>query len=579
MSGSDDATRPTGLRLGFGRSEQTPGRARWTVPATWSVPVTAWESRESGRPLATLVSFHYLRAAILRLWPVLAAAAVVGALLAGAFLVLKPTQPIATTTLLLSHDDRLDPARAMATDIGLLATRTVAQRTIGAHGLSVAPEDLLESVQAVPSESAEIMQLTMTAPTQSEAIRWLDAYTQEYLTFRAQQIFAQSDLVIKDYSGRVEALQEQVRTVSARVQTLAVSGDTATDRLGDAITERSQLNNQISQLQAEIEAANLRKSAIVGASRVIDPPAAVPSRGLRRTALVLMSGLIGSIALAGFAIVLGAVLSDRLRLRTEVASALETNVSLSVRRLAPMSAPARVLARSIGLRRLVTRRAIDRQRAAQAIVDNLVFVGARRSMAVLCLGNSREMRFAVVVAAMALQHDGRNVTIVDLTADASVPEGLARLGVEQADGPTVLRPDFIPSLTESPFGLNRRDWRELAATTAQQGLTLILADLDPAVGVDHLKAWTNDALIAVTGGESGVELVRTAGDLVRSAGLRISCAILLGAQRDDTSSGTPTGPSSRRAPALPAGPQRSPESGRGAPEPAVSGSRRDDERS
>jgi hypothetical protein len=66
---------------------------------------------------------------------------------------------------------------------------------------------------------------------------------------------------------------------------------------------------------------------------------------------------------------------------------------------------------------------------------------------------------------------------------------------------------------------------------------LILADVDTAVGLDHLAAWTDDVVVAVTAGRSSVELVRTTGDLVRSAGLTLHGALLLRALRDDVSSG------------------------------------------
>lgn len=553
MNGADD-TRPYGLRLNLGRLDPTSGRpVRWAIPTTWAPLEPQPEAvQDATRPLAALVSFHYLRAAVRRRWPIVAAAAVLGALLAASYLVVSPTMPMATTTLLLSHDDRLDPARAMSTDVGLLTTRTVAQRTVASLGLAMAPEDLLESVEPVPSDSSEVLQLTMTAPTREEATRWLDVYVKEYLTFRAQQIFAQSDLVTKDYQTRVDALKAQVRTASTRIEGLAAGGDTATDRLSDAITERSQLNNQISQLQAEVETANLRKNAIVGASRVIDPPAAVRTRGLRRAALVLTSGLIGSLGVALLGVALAAILSDRLRLRIEVASALEAPVPLSVGRLSPMRAPARFVAPLLGLRRVIVRRSIDQQRAARVIMNALPASEGRRSLVLLCLGNARQVRFAVVAAAMALQQDGQEVTIVDLTQDAEIRAAAGIMGIPESEVPRVLRPEFVPSVAESPFALGQRNWDKLEAATARQGVNLVLAELDPAVGADHLKAWADDVLVAVTAGRSSVELVRTAGDLVRAAGLHLGCAILLGAERDDTSSGMAPG-APLRQPGLPTG--------------------------
>ena len=101
----------------------------------------------------------------------------------------------------------------------------------------------------------------------------------------------------------------------------------------------------------------------------------------------------------------------------------------------------------------------------------------------------------------------------------------------------MFRPSVVPSLTRGPAALEAADWDDVAVAKARNGVTLILADLDPAVGVDHLAAWSDDVVVAVTAGASSVELVRTAGDLIRSVGLHLRAGVLLHAVRDDKSSG------------------------------------------
>ena len=77
-------------------------------------------------------------------------------------------------------------------------------------------------------------------------------------------------------------------------------------------------------------------------------------------------------------------------------------------------------------------------------------------------------------------------------------------------------------------------------------VTLVLADLDPAVGADHLRAWTDRVIVVVTAGRSSAEKVRTVADLIRSAGLDLRFAVLMHTERSDNSSGT--GTSSDRPP-------------------------------
>jgi hypothetical protein len=151
------------------------------------------------------------------------------------------------------------------------------------------------------------------------------------------------------------------------------------------------------------------------------------------------------------------------------------------------------------------------------------------------------MRFGVVAAALDLQKQGRTVTIVDLTEAGNVSSALAKCAAMPVDEmPAVFRPRVVPSLADGPTYLSSGDREDMPLANARSRATLILTDLDPAIGVDHLNPWTDSVIVAVTAGKSSVELVRTAGDLVRSAGLHLRGAALLGAVRDDRSSGIAT---------------------------------------
>jgi hypothetical protein len=191
-----------------------------------------------------------------------------------------------------------------------------------------------------------------------------------------------------------------------------------------------------------------------------------------------------------------------------------------------------------------SRRAVDRQRMAHAIDQAVPEPGQRQSLAVVCLGNSDEMRFGLAAAAVELQHHGRTATIVDLTEAGGVASAVPRIADATAQWtPQVFRPSVIPSLAKGPTHIDSADWEDVALAKGRTGVTLILADLDPGVGVDHLTAWTDRVVVAVTGGKSSAELVRTTADLIRSVGLQLRGSVLLGAARDDMSSGiaTPAG--------------------------------------
>jgi capsular polysaccharide biosynthesis protein len=515
------------------------GPPPWNLSEAWNIPDDAPEDPDyQPRPLATLVSFHYLRAAVRRRWRFCAVVALLGVLLGVAFLAANPARRTATTTLRLAHQPAADPSGAMATDISLVRTRSVAARTIKDLGLTIRPEDMMSSVKAVPTGSTEILQITMSAPTDAEAVRRLDSFTREYLSFRATQISADSNALISGHESQINDLRAQAQTLLKQVETLSAAGTRAADQLSAATAKQLQLEDKISTLQGTVDEERLQQQAIVSSSRVIDPAAPTSPGGLRRMVLVLASGLIGGMAIGVGVVVLRAILSDRLWLRVEVASALNTSVLLSVGRISSLPRLLRIVGWLPWIRAAAARRAVDRQRMARAIEKAVPESGRRHCLAVVCLNNSDEMRFGVAAAALDLQNQRRMATIVDVTEAGRVGSAVARCaGASVDNAPAVLRPVVVPSLAGGPPHIESADWGDVTLANGKNRVTLILADIDPAIGVDHLTAWTDSVIVAVTAGKSSVELVRTAGDLVRSVGIQLRGAVILGAVRDDMSSG------------------------------------------
>jgi capsular polysaccharide biosynthesis protein len=525
--------------LADGWRSSPPRPKPWRVASAWNIPdVSPDNPDDPARPLAALVSFHYLRRAVRRRWLRCLLPAALGLLMAAGFLVLKPTVPAASTALFLAHDDRADPSSAMATDISLLGTHTVAERTVQALGLPISPGTLVGSLTATDTGSTQILQVTMTAPTEAEAVRRLEVLTAVYLQFRAKKVTAQTSVLIQGYDKRIRDLQSKVENLTSQIRTLSSRGVAGADAMSDVITERSSANTQLTGLRQLAEQAQLQQDSVVIASKAIEPPIPVSTGRLRRLVLVLASGLIAGLALGFMLVVLQAILSDRLWLRVEVASALDAPVPLSVRRIAPLPWFLRVCLFLPAVRRRRARRDVERQLMADTIVQRVRAANQRRSLAIVCMGNSQEARFGVLAAGVALQRTGRPALIVDLTSTGGVAPALGRLvDTASVDRPEVFRPDVVPSLTRGPADLEAADWDHVALAKARNAFTLVLADLDPAVGVDHLHAWTDDVIVAITAGASSVELVRTAGETIRSSGLRLHAAVLLRAPRDDCSWG------------------------------------------
>jgi len=417
-------------------------------------------------------------------------------------------------------------------------TRTVAERTITTLGPSIAPEDFLKSVTAVPI-GADILSLRLTASTDAEAVGRLAALTSTYLDFRAAQLSLQSDVVVDGMNQRIDALQSQVSDLTRRIDELSTQGETGASPISDAVAERAQVTAQIGTLQQSVQDATLQTTSIVSASRVIDPAAAEPTGGKRRIILGLASGLIGGTVIGVGLVLFLAITSDRLRRRFEVAAALEVPVPVSVGRLAPLPP---LLRRPPPLRYIDARRADGRQRLAHAIEMALPESGRRASIAVACVDNADEVRFAVATAAAVMEGLGRRVLLIDLTEQGRLAAAVTELMLtprEIDDRPTVLRPRGIPALAQelSDLRIVGHEYEEQVPPPGRRDVTLVLADLDPSVGADHLAVWTKRVVIAVSGGLSSAERVRTAGDLVRAAGLDLRFAVLIRAHVTDESSG------------------------------------------
>jgi len=135
-----------------------------------------------------------------------AVSALLGLLAAVTFLVVIPPSHHARAVLALAHDPEADPSRAMVTDVSLLRTRAVVSRTIAQLGLTTSAEDFLKSVTG-ESLGSELLSITLTAPTDAEAVRRLDALTSTYLEFRAEQLSTQANMLVEGIEERIRSLE------------------------------------------------------------------------------------------------------------------------------------------------------------------------------------------------------------------------------------------------------------------------------------------------------------------------------------------------------------------------------------
>jgi capsular polysaccharide biosynthesis protein len=493
----------------------------------------------SSSPL--LVSLHFMRAALRRQWKIWIGFALVGALLGMAWNVVMPSKSTGTVTLLLAHDPTIDPAQAMATDVSLLSTRAVAGRVLDQLDLQSTTEGLQESITAVPSTSS-VLVLTIPAADDQAAVDNARALANVYLDFRTEHLRAQSAALVAGYEERVASLENEVERLTTRYDTLTSSVPEAEAEATDVLTQRSQINVEISRLRQIIEDSTLQTNSIIAASHILDPPSAEPKARTISIGLNIASGLIGGLAVGIGLVLFRALTSDRLRRREDVALALDSPVRVSVGRI-----------RQPRWRTLV-HRGSSRERDLQILVRELESAvsptrGRPQRLGLAVVDDSTDAEYVLAALGAQLAQGGQWVFLVDLTEaghlQQAVSEELDRRQPPHGPAvlPAVLRPEGLPSLARGPIGavpgrpndLPEDDPRRPAWDAAD--VVLALAEIKPAGGVENLGSWVDQVVLLVTAGRSTAERLRTSAELIRAAGMRLLFAVMTDADKADESLG------------------------------------------
>lgn len=497
----------------------------------------------SAGPQPALVSLHFLVTALRRRWRVWVGAALIGLMLGVAWTFVVPAPHTGTVTLLLAHDPNVDPDQAMATDISMLRTRAVANQTVQKLGLETTPEGFQREVD-VTQVSSTVLTLDVVAPHDRAAVLRARTLARTFLGFRASEIQKQSDALIRGYNKRIEALQRQAERLTQRYDALSQGGPASRNQATDVLTQRSETNSEISGLQQTVQDTVLQYGSIIAASHVLDPASAVPHSAKMRTALAMGSGLVGGTAVGMGIVLFLAITSDRLRRRDELAVALGIPVRFSVG--------------DLGRRKLGQwlRRRPSPARNLQVLVHGLESAvhprkGRAARVALATVDSPLDAERVVATLAARLGARGLNVFVVDLSEAGrlarSVSKALAKEGRTgpATSVPVVYHPDGVPSLSRGPIGatpdvttdLPENDpWRAVWDTA---DVILTLAEVEPALGVEHLRSWTDEVVLLVTAGRSSAERLRTTAELFRTSEVPLTFAMMTGADTTDQSLGLP----------------------------------------
>lgn len=522
-------------------------------PASWFDDDDADRSADPG---ADLVNLGFVSAALRRSKPLWVGLAVLGLLFGAAFWVTHPPTAKASTTLLLTVGPEGQPGTAILNDQAVAQSREVAAIALRKLGSRQSIDSLLATYQPTVVTD-RVLRITVSAPSDSQAVSRANAIASAFLAFRADELhtqqklqFAALDDVVNQSLQRIESINGQISQVAAQP-----TSDSQQAQLKDLRATRDRAKSELDVLNSQVKAVKATTqqttAAMVGQSRVLDAASPLRQSHLRPLIMFTGAGLIIGLILGMGITIIRTLVSDRLRRRDDVALALGAPVRLSV--------AAEPLSRwRPGRRGLAAAQRRDIQRIV-AFLRAMLPTGSRRgALAVVPVDDTSVAASSVVSLAFSLARQDAKVVVADLCSGAPVAKlvGLTDPGVHAAHMDGVQIDVAIPDPDEiapvGPFGPAAAEAQpaltgQVAAACASADVLLTLTTLDPSFANDHLRSWAADAVVLVTAGRSSWTKIHAVGEMIRLAGTRLVCAVLVNADRWDESLGVTATPRTSRA--------------------------------
>jgi capsular polysaccharide biosynthesis protein len=476
------------------------------------------------------MSLAFLRQAAWRRRRLWVSAVLLGVMVGAAFHLIVPRKYAAVSDVYMVEPSGSDPTEAMANDVSLLETRTVAERAIAALHLHVFTDSFLASYKGT-SPSSVILAVTFTGPSQAQAVADDNAIVSAFLAVRTGELARQTDVLVDGLDTQLQSLDARITGLDKSINQLSSSpaGPLTADQLAGLISQRSSDDEQASSLDSQVQQDLLSLALVTKGTHVLNP-AAVPRVSAKKvTAMDALTGLVGGLGLGLGGVVVWELLSDRPRRRAEVAAALNAPVELSIGQYQ----------RCRWLRRYRLRWRMKNPGAALRMIERRLRARLEATpdsaLAVVDLEATAPAALSVGVLALSLAGEGKRVVVADMAEGRP----LARLlGPAPRDGEP-------RTVSFDRKGLVLVVAPDDPAQMAQKGAppdvdaTLVLTSVDPAFGCEHLAAWVSAAVVVLTAGRPTTSRVAAVGEMFRDAGIETVSAILVGTDENDDSIGRP----------------------------------------
>jgi hypothetical protein len=491
-----------------------------------------------------LVSLGFIGAAIkrnMRLWLILAVVGLIGGL---GYYYKAPPAAKASTSVLLTYGPSESPASAIFDNQTMAESHTVAQLAMKKLGDTTDPVGSFAASYTVGVVTDRILVIQASAPSTTQAVAKAQAIAEAFLQFRASQEETIQKAQVGALTQEEQAAQQGVDSLKGQVSAAQAQGASAAAQVKKLTLQLNQANVNLSVIQQEIAATSSGTATIQAnaGSVVLDPAAPLPASKTKKLLEYAVYGLIGGLVVGMALAAIGAVVSDRLRRRDDVARALGAPVRLSV-------GPVRLAGRLPRTKRgLAAAEDVEVKRIVAHLRGVMPVRERKVALAIIPVDEPDVAALSVVALATSCAEDGRRVVVADLAAGAPVAALLGAPGpgvkpVSAGKAQLVLAvPDPAEIAPSGPVGRpadgQRSEFTEqVNAACGSADLLLTLIPLDPSLGADHLPSWASSAVAMVTAGKASWTKLHAVGEMVRLAGTSLVSTVLVGADKSDESLG------------------------------------------
>jgi len=500
---------------------------------------------------AGLISLGFIGSALRRNMLVWLALTVIGLFVGLGLAVDRMPAHTATATVLLeTSGDSASQGTEMATDAAIAQSTPVAAAVVAQLGIQETAASFLQTYTVVAGTTTTILTITAKGPSDDAAVQRANVIATQFLAFDAKYLREQLNQTIASLNQQVSQAQQHLSSIDNQINQVSAQPTSSSQQaqLGDLQSQQSAATNALNSLKSSASYAQLQAETtttqMVHGSQVLSP-ATPGKRSVKKTlAAYAGGGLFGGLVIAMAIVEIGAVTTDRLRRRDDIAIAVGAPVKLSVGRL-------RGRRWMPDLRGKSSRRHHDMDRVVQhlrnAVAADPKGTGA---LAVVAVDDAPTVAQAVIEVAIASSRQHRRVVLADLSAGAPAAR---RLGVT-GPGIGTVSPEGVPIVVVvpeaedvAPLGPLGNPPQEsgqmmqgLAETCAHADLILSIVTLNPAFGSEYLRTWAPSAVVVVTAGRSTATRLNAVGELVRLAGTRLTSVVVLDAERKDESLGAVT---------------------------------------